>query len=35
MTAIDLIGSQPGRLLRIGAGVGLIAPGLSALDNQH
>ena len=32
MTAIDIIGSQPGRLLRIGAGVGLVVVGLRRRD---
>lgn len=34
MTVIDVIGSQPGRLLRIGAGGALIGTGLRRRDRK-
>ncbi|GAC1579587.1 MAG: hypothetical protein NVS3B18_13280 [Candidatus Dormibacteria bacterium] len=35
MTVIDVIGSQPGRLLRIGAGGALIGAGLRRGDRKR
>ncbi len=34
MTPIDLVGSQPGRLLRVAAGAGIITVGLRRADNR-